>query len=113
MIGRVVIMHYDNDKVKLNEKETQQYKEKLIGKCFAVLGIYEDCEKDNQFTSFITYIDRLKRELAGYYINSNDIQLISIVNILTEMQELNELTQSRVKSLTFYIISVVQKIKEV
>lgn len=111
--GRMVIMHYDDDKITFTTNEIQQYKERLVNKCFAILGIYEDCEKDNNFKPFSIYVERLKREFVGFYNNTQNIQIISIINILTDLQLLNELKQNKVKSLTFHIISVVQKIKEV
>ena len=108
-IGLLVIMHFDNSQVSFSEKEIQQYKSKLINKCFAILGIYEDCDKNKSYTPYLTYIDRVKIEFVGFSTNINNIHLVSIVNILTGMQDVERLCHKDVKSLVFHIISIVQK----
>jgi hypothetical protein len=110
-IGLLVIMHFDNSQVSFSEKEIQQYKSKLINKCFAILGIYEDCDKNKSYTPYLTYIDRVKIEFVGFSTNTNNIHLVSIVNILTGMQDVERLCHKDVKSLVFHIISIVQKME--
>lgn len=110
-IGLLVIMHFDNSQVSFSEQEIQQYKSKLINKCFAILGIYEDCDKTKSYTPYLTYIDRVKIEFVGFSTNTNNIHLVSIVNILTGMQDVERLCHKDVKSLVFHIISIVQKME--
>ena len=104
-------MHYENNKVVYTTKEIQQYKSKLINKCFAILGIYEDCDKTKSYIPYLTYIDRIKIEFIGFNDNVNNIHLVSVINILTGMQEIERLCHKDVKSLVFHIISIVQKME--
>lgn len=104
-------MHYENNKVVYTSKEIQQYKSKLINKCFAILGIYEDCDENKSYMPYLTYIDRVKIEFVGFNDNVNNIHLLSVINILTGMQEVERLCHKDVKSLVFHIISIVQKME--
>lgn len=104
-------MHYDNNKVIYTSKEIQQYKSKLINKCFAILGVYEDCDKDKSYMPYLTYIDRIKIEFIGFNDNVDNIHLVSVINILTGMQEVERLCHKDVKSLVFHIISIIQKME--
>lgn len=104
-------MNIQDNRIVMTNNEFNEYKSKLINKCFAILGIYEDCEKYNVFTSYISYIDRIKFELVGLHKNMEYIQLISIINILTGMQEIDSINHKQVKSLVFHIISTIQKME--
>lgn len=104
-------MIYNNRTIIFSNDEFVAYKDKLVNKCFAILGIYEDCEKKTIFEPYITYIDRIKIELIGLYNNINNVQLISVINILAGMQEVNNITHKKVKSLVFHIISTIQKME--
>lgn len=109
--GHLVIMHFNNSKVSFSNEEIQQYKSKLINKCFAILGIYEDCDNNKSYMPYLTYLDRVKIEFIGFNDNVNNIHLVSIVNILTGMQDVERLCHKDVKSLVFHIISIVQKME--
>lgn len=110
-IGLLAIMHYEDSKVCFSKEEIQQYKSKLINKCFAILGIYEDCDNNKSYMPYLTYLDRVKTEFIGFNENVNNIYLVSIVNILTGMQDTERLCHKNVKSLVFHIISIVQKME--
>lgn len=104
-------MNIQGNRIIMTNEEFNEYKSKLINKCFAILGIYEDCEKHNAFVSYISYIDKIKFELVGLHKNMEYIQLISIINILTGMQETDNINHKQVKSLVFHIISTIQKME--
>lgn len=101
----------NNGNVVLTENDVAEYKKKLINKCFAILGIYEDCEKIKSYDSYLNYLNRIKIEMIGFQTNTNYIQLISIINILTGMQKIDDINHSQVKSLVFHIISTIQKME--
>lgn len=111
LIGHLAIMHFKNSKVSFSSDEIQQYKSKLINKCFAILGIYEDCDNNKSYMPYLTYLDRVKIEFIGFNNNVNNIYLVSIVNILTGMQDTERLCHKDVKSLVFHIISIIQKME--
>lgn len=104
-------MHYNNNKVAYTEKELQKYKSKLINKCFAILGIYEDCDKTQVYTPYSIYLERMIVEFVGFSNNLTSEHLVSIVNILTGMQDTEKLCHKEVKSLVFHIISTIQKLE--
>lgn len=104
-------MEYNNKHVVYNQDEFLKYREKLINKIFAILGIYEDCEKVKNFNSYIQYVERTKIELIGFYNEYNNICMISIINMLTGLQELDVLNHKKVKSSVFHLISVIQKME--
>ena len=109
--GLMEIMVYNNNQITLSFSEIQQYKKKLVNKCFAILGVYEDCQKINQYDAYSIYLDRIKKEFVGFYKNTNNIQILSIINILTGMQDINDINHKSVKSLVFHLISMVQKME--
>lgn len=104
-------MILQDSKVVLDNSEVSKYKDELINRCFAILGIYEDCESTKEFSSYIKYTDRIKYEFIGFYNNTKNVRLISIINIVTGLQNYSDITHKQVKSLVFHIISTIQKME--
>ena len=102
-------MNYKNNKISLSDSERKKYIDFSINRVYAILGIYEDCELDNNFESYYKYTKRLVTEFVGAY-NLLDIeQFLSLVNIIRGMSELKELSHSDVKYITFHCISILKK----
>lgn len=97
----------DYNGIVFSDEEIQKYKESLINKIFAILGIYEDCDDIGDFTGYTTYISRLTREFNGIYSMFGIINFLSIVSILEGMKV--PITHVEVKRLVFHCISLVKK----
>lgn len=104
--GRQVITVY---KLKLSEDEAAYYSQKSINKLFAILGIFEECEEDNDMSTFHTYLDRLILEFSGVKDVFDICTFISIVGILSGLRDKEQLTHKEVKSIVFHCISLVKK----
>ncbi len=108
--GLVVTMDY-NGKVIYTADEFNRYKRKLVDKIFAILGIYEDCQDSNDYSSYNNYVERVKIELIGFSRRSENIELITIVNLLAGIQDSETINHKTVKSLVFHIISMIQNLE--
>ena len=97
----------DYNGIVFSDEEIQEYKQYLINKIFAILGIYEDCDNIQDFTGYTTYISRLTREFNGIYNMFGIINFLSIVSILEGMKV--PITHAEVKQLVFHCISLVKK----
>lgn len=104
-------MDYENKKIIYTYREQEWYRKQMINKCFAVLGIYEDCLKINDFNSYLSYINRLQIEFVGYHKITNLNSIMSIINILSGMSCINELSHKQIKSFVFHMISIIEKLK--
>lgn len=92
-----------------NNKELN-YKEKIINKTFKILGIYEDCEMENDLDNFYTYIDRLCLEYLGIYKNTKNDSFFSLYNILSGLHEDKKINHKKVKSVVFHCINVIKSV---
>lgn len=102
-------MDYNKIKATVTEEEIEYYLNNSINKIFAILGIYEDCEKNNSFDSYYTYLSRTITELSGFeYIFQKNF-FISIISVLAGMIEDKNPNHKKVKSLTFHCISLIKK----
>ena len=109
IIGLLVIMDYKTIKENVQKQDIDFYLNSSINKLFAILGIYEDCEKNNDFDSYYTYLARTITELSGFdYIFEMNFY-ISIISILVGMLEDKSPNHKKVKSMTFHCISLVKK----
>lgn len=97
----------DFNGIKFSDKEIQEYKQFVINKLFAILGIFEDCDTINDYTGYTTYIKRLTREFNGLYNMFGIKDFLSIVSVLEGMQV--PIEHSEVKQLVFHCISLVKK----
>ena len=104
----------------VDKDQLNAYIEGLIGKIFAVLGVYEDCTDMGCYDIFDSYIFRVICEVRGFYKLSNATSFISLSSILEELhsfvmeesekkEEDKILNHKRVKSLVFHCISIVKK----
>lgn len=108
-IGLMENMNYKNEKIFLDNSEKKKYIDFSINKVYAILGIYEDCELDNNFDNYYKYTKRLVTEFIGAY-NLLDIQqFLSLVNIIKGMSESKELNHDDIKYITFHCISILKK----
>lgn len=119
--GRLVNMSnnlfYD---YKLSKKDLNSFLDSLINKIFAILAIYEDCEKNNEYSTLSFYMLRVSSEINGFSKIMKINSFISLCSILEDIREkiaLKELGDSKcinhdeVKSLIFHCISIVKKEK--
>ena len=90
----------DFNGIEFSDKEIQEYKQSVINKLFAILGIFEDCEAINDYSGYTAYIKRLTREFNGLYNMFGIVNFLSVVSILEH---------SEVKRLVFHCISLVKK----
>lgn len=99
----------DYNGIEFSANEIQEYKQSCINKIFAILGIYEDCEKINDYSGYTTYVKRLTREFNGIYNMFGIVNFLSLVGILKDMQVSDNLTHADVKQLVFHCISLVKR----
>lgn len=117
--GQLVTMDskYNLKDTSVTKDKVNEYLEALIGKIFATLYIYEDCQKINDYNSLTSYLYRLRFEIEGFYKITDSIGFISIVSILSNlyeksMDDANIISKDHVKSLIFHCISIIKKAKE-
>lgn len=102
-------MEYKNKQFFLDSSEKMKYINFTINRVYAILGVYEDCESENNFDNYYRYIKRLITELIGAYKILKIEQFLSLISIISGMQELKNLNHSDVKSMTFHCISILKK----
>lgn len=112
-IGRWAIMEYRMGEIHLSKEDSNEYLDASVNKVFALLGVYEDCEKRKNFESYIIYINRLITEFSGFHSLFEVKIFLSIVSILKGMTNVDEMDHKTVKSLTFHCISMLKKAKVV
>ena len=108
------------NEVAVDSETLNRYIDGLIGKIFAILGVYEDCTEMCNYDIFDSYIFRVMCELRGFYRLTNSLSFLSLSSILEDLHikvmedslkcvEDREFTHKRVKSLIFHCISVIKK----
>lgn len=102
-------MDYNKLKNNITEEEIDCYINNSINKIFAILGIYEDCEKNNNYEGYYTYLYRTVTEFSGFESIFKMNFFISLISVLAGMIEDKEPNHKKVKSLTFHCISLVKK----
>ncbi len=105
----MVIMVLNNITLDIEHEAFNSYLKSSINKIFAILGIYEDCEKNNNYESYYSYLNRIITEFIGIYKLFNNDTFFSLVGVLNGMKEDVEPTHKKVKSLTFHCISLIKK----
>lgn len=105
-------MIYNINNIKVSKDSLNEYLDSLINKLFAILGIYEDCEKINDFSNYDIYVDRILTEITGCYYSIGFKNFLSISNILIGMKHTENINHKKVKSLVFHCISIINKIKK-
>lgn len=109
VIGPMVTMAFNSYNTELTEENLNSYLESSINKVFAILGIYEDCEKNNNFDGYYAYLTRITTEFFGIYKLFDNNTFFSLVGVLNGMKEDTEPNHKKVKSLTFHCISLIKK----
>ena len=104
-------MGYNINGIEISGEVLNKYFDTLVNKIFAILGIYEDCEKTQDFINYDTYLDRVIIELSGGYYVIGFNNFISLSNILSGIKHSDSLNHKKVKSLVFHCISIVKKMK--
>ena len=72
----------DFNGINFSDKEIQEYKQSVINKLFAILGIFEDCEAINDYSGYTAYIKRLTREFNGLY---NMFGIVNFLSVVTQI----------------------------
>lgn len=100
----------------IDKEQYNSYLDGMIGKVFAILGVYEDCAQLNSFEIFDTYTYRVMCELRGFYELTNSTSFISLSSILGDIRTQvlkketdGEFCHKRVRSLVFHCISIIKK----
>lgn len=104
-------MIYNVNGIEISSEMLNKYFDTLINKIFAILGVYEDCEEINDFSSYDIYLDRVLTELTGGYYMIGFDNFVSLSNILTGIKYSETINHRKVKSLVFHCISMVKKMK--
>lgn len=102
-------MEYNINDITITKEDFVKYINTSINKLFALLGIYEDCESNNNFDNYTIYLNRILTEFNGIYYLCGSVPFMSIVGILKGMSEFKELDHKKVKSLVFHCISILKK----
>lgn len=95
----------DYNGIEFSEKEIQEYKQSVINKLFAILGIYEDCEVINDYSGYTAYVKRLTREFNGLYNMFGIVNFLSVVSILEGSQVPIEHSEVKQLDSTVYLWS--------
>ena len=104
-------MIYNINGIEISGEVLNKYLDTLINKLFAILGVYEDCDKIKDFSNYNIYLDRVITELVGGYYVIGESNFISLSNILTGIKYYENINHKKVKSLIFHCISIVKKMK--
>lgn len=99
---------------KISQIEKSVYEafiEDIIGKTFKILPIWEDCETEKEnFESFNSYLDKLITMLLGSNYIHKEEKIYSVLVMLKGMQQREDLTQRKVKSIVFHCIDLLKKV---
>ena len=106
-------MDYNISNINISGESINIYINQLVNKVYAILPIYEDCEIKNDFDSFHVYLDRLIIEISGNYHNLGNKGFLTLTNVLTGVNNSDNLNHSNIKSLTFYCISILKSLRVV
>lgn len=93
----------------LSDNDLASFLNSCINRFFAILGIYEDCERVGNYSSFYTYIDRLCVELSGCYSLFRLDIFISLLGLLQGLKDKENLNHQEVKSIVFHCISLIKR----
>jgi len=102
-------MAYKIANATITDEQLSSYLESSVNRFFAILGIFEDCEKLNDFSTFNAYLDRLIVEFSGASSAFNSDVFISLLSILKGIREKNDISHKEVKSLVFHSISLIKR----
>lgn len=105
-------MEYKINEIVFEKEDLSSYLDYLINKTYAILGIYEDCEKDKGFDNFYVYLDRIICEIRGFSTLISSKDFISISSILVGMKD-HELNHKNVKSIVFHCIGIIKRYKDI
>jgi len=106
-------MDYNINGVIISEEKLNEYYDRLINEIFKILGIYESCEKTEDFTKYISYLDKVIPQLKGTYDILGNVVFLSLTTTLIGMQDYELLTHKKVRSLVFHCIDMITKTKVV
>jgi hypothetical protein len=87
------------------------YIRQCINKIFKILPIYENCEEQNDFKHFISYLDKLIIMFTGSEILFNQRDFIDLISILKGLQEADNLNKNKIKSIVFHCINILDRLK--
>lgn len=97
----------------VSNEELKEYLSRSINRVFAILGIYEECTRKNDFEDYLIYLNRIITEFDGIYDLLGISDFLSLTGVLKGMENLDRMEHKKVKSLTFYCISVIKKVRVV
>lgn len=95
----------------VKDEEKKDYVHLCVNKVFAVLGIYEECQRSENYEGYYVYLRRIITEFDGIYSLYGFDYYAQIVGILEGMYNNKSLNHSNVKSLTFHCISLLNSLR--
>lgn len=87
------------------------YIRRCINKIFKILPIYEECESQNNFDFYVSYLDKLIVMFTGSEILFNQKDFIDLVSIFKGLQIPNNYNKEQVKSIVFHCIDILDRLK--
>ena len=87
------------------------YIRQCINKVFKILPIYEDCEEQNNFKHYTSYLDKLIVMFTGSELLFNKRDFVELVSILKGLQKFKTLTRDKTKSIVFHCIDILERLK--
>ena len=108
--GRKFMSFYING-VEIPTSTYNAYIRQSINKIFKILPIYEDCEAQNDFKFYVSYLDKLIVMFTGSEILFEQADFINLISTLKGMQQIQDLNQQQVKSIVFHCIDLLDRLK--
>lgn len=87
------------------------YIRQCINKVFKILPIYEDCEEQQNFKHYISYLDKLIVMFTGSELLFSQRDFVEIVSLIKGLQELQGLTKDKTKSIVFHCIDILERLR--
>ena len=87
------------------------YIRQCINKIFKILPIYESCEEQQNFKYYISYLEKLIIMFTGSELLFSQGVFVELISILKGLQEFENLTKNKTKSIVFHCITILERLK--
>ena len=85
---------------------------RLIDILYSILGNFEDCQKINVYTPFLTQCSRVSIQMLGMYKILGITNFLEINSVLVGMWEKKDVTHGQVRTMIFHCINLIEKLKQ-
>lgn len=99
--------------IKYDKQMLDSGRSRIINMLYSILGSYENCETESEFTPYIIQIDRVTTQMTGFFEILGSDAFLTISATLKGMSKEKNITHKKVKSLIFYCIDLVKKVRVV